>query len=257
MATEPGVRSAERPRVRVLDRDVAMRLTATEYERVDTLFESITADQWGLPTECPGWDVRAVAGHILGMAQMIATVPELARQQMAAQKGAQKTNTVMIDVLTALQVAKNANLTTADLVTRMHAVGPKAARRRRRIPSLIRGRTMPGTQAVGGVEEQWTFGFLFDIILTRDPFMHRLDISRATGIPVMATVEHEGMIVDDVVREWAARHGRPYALHLTGPAGGTWQQGDGEQISMDALEFCLSVSGRAPATGLLCEQVPF
>jgi uncharacterized protein (TIGR03083 family) len=234
-----------------------MRLAATEYERIDALLESITADQWALPTECPGWDVRAVAGHILGMAQMIATVPELARQQMAAQKGAKKTGMVMIDVLTALQVAKNAHLSTADVITGMHAIGPKAARRRRRIPALVRGRTMPGTQAVGGVEEQWTFGFLFDIILTRDPFMHRLDISRATGIPVQATAEHEGVIVDDVVREWAARHARPYTLHLTGPAGGTWQQGDGEQISMDSLEFCRSVSGRAPATGLLCQQIPF
>jgi uncharacterized protein (TIGR03083 family) len=234
-----------------------MRLAATEYERIDALFESVTADQWALPTECPGWDVRAVAGHVLGMAQMIATVPELARQQMAAQKGAKKTGMVMIDVLTALQVAKNAHLSTADVITGMHAVGPKAARRRRRIPALVRGRTMPGTQAVGGIEELWTFGFLFDIILTRDPFMHRLDISHATGIPVQATAEHEGVIVDDVVREWAVRHGRPYTLHLTGPAGGTWQQGDGEQISMDGLEFCRSVSGRAPATGLLCEQVPF
>ena len=257
MATKLGVRSPDKPRVRALDRGVAMRLAATEYERVDALLESITADQWVLPTECPGWDVRAVAGHVLGMAQMIATVPELARQQMAAQKGAKNTNTAMIDVLTALQVAKNADLSTADIATRMRTVGPKATRRRRRMPSFIRGRTMPGTQAVGGVPEQWTFGFLFDIILTRDPFMHRLDISRATGIPVAATAEHEGVIVDDVVREWAARHDHPYTLHLTGPAGGRWQQGDGEQISMDALEFCRSVSGRAPAAGLLSQQVPF
>lgn len=257
MTGQLGIRSPEKPRVRTLDRKVAMRLAATEYERVDALFASITADQWSRPTECPGWDVRAIAGHILGMAQMIATVPELARQQLAAQKGAKQAGVAMIDVLTALQVAKNADLSTADLLNTMRTVGPAAARRRSRIPKLIRDRTMPGTQAVGGVEERWTFGFLFDIILTRDPFMHRLDISRAIGVPIQATAEHEGVIVDDVVREWAARHGLPYALRLTGPAGGTWQRGDSDQVTMDALEFCRSVSGRGPAAGLLAHQVPF
>jgi uncharacterized protein (TIGR03083 family) len=256
MSTELTARSAGRPRVRALDREVAMASAATEYARTGELLESITAAQWGLATDCPGWDVRDVAGHMLGMAQMIATVPELARQQMAAQKGAKKTGTLMIDILTALQVAKNAGLSPAEIVKATHAVGPRAARRRRKMPSFIRSRTMPGTQTVGGAEEQWTFGFLFDIILTRDPFMHRLDISRATGIPMKATTAHEGVIVDDVVREWAARHGQPYTLILSGPAGGTWG-GNGEQISMDALDFCRAVSGRGPATGLLRQQVPF
>ncbi len=200
--------------------------------------------------------MRAVAGHVLGMAQMIATVPELARQQLAAQNGAKKTGAVMIDVLTALQVTKNAALSSAEVVAAMHAVGPKAARRRRRMPAFIRSRTMPGTMAVGDAQEQWTLGYLFDIILTRDPFMHRIDVGRATGIPMHATPEHEGVIVDDVVREWADRHGRAYALDLSGPAGGTWG-GGGEEIQMDAFDFCRSVSGRRPAAGLLAEQVPF
>jgi uncharacterized protein (TIGR03083 family) len=240
----------------MLDRDAAMTAAATEYARFGSMLESIPAGQWGLRTDCPGWDVRAVAGHVLGMAQMVATLPELARQQMAAQKGAKQAGAVMIDVLTALQVARNAGLSPAGVVTAMQAVGPKAARRRRKMPAFIRRRTMPGTQAVGGAEEQWTFGYLFDIILTRDPFMHRLDISRATGIPVCATHEHEGVIVDDVVREWAARHGQPCTLNLSGPAGGTWG-GDGERISMDAFDFCRAVSGRGPAAGLLSQQVPF
>ena len=256
MATETAIRSAARPRLRTLDRDVAMTTAATEYTRVQALFDGITAAQWGLPTDCPGWDVRAVAGHVLGMAQMIATMPELGRQQMGARKGAKKTGALMIDVLTALQVAKNAALSPAEVVTAMYAAGPRAARRRRRMPAFIRSRTMPGTTTVGEAEERWTFGFLFDIILTRDPFMHRLDISRATGIPVQATPAHEGVIVDDVVREWAARHGRPYTLTLSGPAGGTWG-GEGERISMDALDFCRTVSGRGRATGLLSQQVPF
>ncbi|HEY6480771.1 MAG TPA: maleylpyruvate isomerase family mycothiol-dependent enzyme [Streptosporangiaceae bacterium] len=256
MATDTAVRAAGKPRARALDRAVAMTAAATEYARVEELLDGLTAGQWGLPTDCSGWDVRAMAGHVLGMTQMIATVPELARQQVAAQKGANKTGAAMIDALTALQVAKNAELSPAEVVTAMRAVSPRAARRRRKMPAVIRSRTMPGTTTVGTAEERWTFGFLFDIILTRDPFMHRLDISRATGVPPRATAAHEGVIVDDVVREWAQRHGRPYTLNLSGPAGGTWGSG-GEQISMDAFDFCRAVSGRGPATGLLSEQVPF
>ena len=138
----------------------------------------------------------------------------------------------------------------------MRATGPKAARLRRKMPALVRSRTMPGAMTVGDAQERWTFGFLFDIILTRDPFMHRLDISRATGVPVQAARAHEGVIVDDIVREWAARHGRPYTLSLSGPAGGTWG-GEGELITMDAFDFCRTVSGRGPGTGLLSQQVPF
>ncbi len=100
-------------------------------------------------------------------------------------------------------------------------------------------------------------GYLFDVILTRDPFLHRVDIAQATGVAMTVTAEHEGLIVDDVVAEWADRHGAAYHLQLTGPAGGRWRRGDGEHITVDALEFCRALSGRAPAPGLLITQVPF
>ncbi|MDV8001414.1 hypothetical protein [Rhodococcus sp. IEGM 1408] len=113
-------------------------------------------------------------------------------------------------------------------------------------------------------DEYWTLGYLFDVILTRDPFMHRIDIASATGVPMTATAAHEGVIVDDVVAEWAGRHGQAYELELTGPAGGHWQRGgagagttDREYLTMEAFEFCRALSGRAPTAGLLRTQVPF
>lgn len=85
------------------------------------------------------------------------------------------------------------------------------------------------------------------------------------------------MIVADVVAEWASRHGRPCALHLSGPAGGDWSSADFSSgdwssadlsrdasgrvdrpvIVMDAVEFCRAVSGRGPADGLLTTFVAF
>jgi uncharacterized protein (TIGR03083 family) len=257
MAIDVGVRSTKKARRSALDRDVAMTLAATEYERVVAMLESCTPQQWAIQTDCPGWDVRAMAGHMLGMAQMIATVPELVRQQITSQRSAKKTGELTIDSLTALQVAKNANLSTSALVENMRVTGPKAVRGRRRVPALIRNLPMPEAQTVGGQTESWTFGFLFDTILTRDPFMHRIDISKVTGIPMMATAHHEGVLLDDIVREWAARHGQDFKLELSGPAGGSWGTSKGEPMTMDAFEFCQVLAGRKPATGLLIEQVPF
>jgi uncharacterized protein (TIGR03083 family) len=245
------------PRTSNLDRGVAMRLAATEYDRVVALLAALTPAQWSAPTDCPAWDVRAMAGHMLGMAQMAATLLETVRQQVGAQRRAKRDGASLIDALTALQVDKNAGLTPNEVVDEMRRVGPKAARARRRSQGFVRARTMPGLQDVGDHQEAWTFGYLLDVILTRDPFMHRVDITRATGAPMHADPSHEGIIIDDVIQEWAGRHGAPYQLVLTGPAGGRWSRGDAEPVELDAFEFCRMLSGRSSATGLLAEQVPF
>jgi len=46
------------------------------------------------------------------------------------------------------------------------------------------------------------------VILTRDPWMHRLDLAPATDMPLHLTADHDGVIVADVVAEWADRHGK-------------------------------------------------
>ena len=149
-------------------------------------------------------------------------------------------------------------MTPAQIVARFQQVAPKASRGRRLTPGLIRRRTMPQLQVVGDHEEPWTIGYLIDVILTRDPWMHRIDISRATGAVPVLTPEHDGVLVADVVQEWAQRHGQPFALNLTGPAGGSWTVGTGaESIDLDAVQFCRTVSGRAAGEGLLTTQVPF
>jgi uncharacterized protein (TIGR03083 family) len=240
---------ARRPR---FDREVAMELAAKEYERVADLFDQLTPKQWAADTDCPDWDVRAMAGHMLGMIQMAASLPEMLRQQAASARRAKREGGLMIDALTSLQVEKNAALTPAEVASEVRRLAPRAVQGRRRPPASIRNRAM--NEETDG---WWTFGYLFDVILTRDPFMHRIDITRATGVPMPATAEHEGVLVNDVVHEWAERHRSPYTLELSGPAGGRWQNGQGEHLAMDAFEFCRALSGRAPATGLLTTQVPF
>jgi hypothetical protein len=88
--------------------------------------------------------------------------------------------------------------------------------------------------------------------------MHRVDITRATGREMVLTADHDGRLVADVVAEWARRHGQPFTLHLTGPAGGVFTQGTGgDELTLDAVEFCRTLSGRANGAGLLTQEVPF
>jgi uncharacterized protein (TIGR03083 family) len=242
------------PRPSALDRKVAMRLASTEYDRFAAVLDGLAASDWTQPTDCPAWDVRAMASHVLGMAEGSASIREGNRQRRAAMRR----GGVFIDALTDLQVEERSTLAPAEIARQFTAVGPRAARGRRRTPRFIRRRRLPIAQQVGDVLEWWTLGYLVDVVLTRDVWMHRVDITRATGRPMQLTADHDGLIVADIVAEWAQRHDRPCTLRLTGPAGGNWSSGaGGPHIELDAGEFCRTVSGRQNGDGLLNVAVPF
>lgn len=240
-----------------MTRSEAERVAATEYTRMVEQLRSLADDDWTQPTDCPLWDVRAMAGHSVGMMGDFTSFRSLVRRMVAATRAAKKAGGPMVDSLTAMQVAGNAELSTSELIARAEQLGPKAARWRAKAPAPFR--MMPIKETVGGEVETWRMGYLLDTILTRDPWMHRVDIARATGRDMHLTADHDGRIVADVVAEWARRHGRPFALTLTGPAGGEFTAGDGsgERIAIDAVEFCRILSGRASGDGLLTQEVPF
>lgn len=252
--TLTGKGTAAAPRSPALDRSTAMRLAATEYDRFLAQLRSLSSEDWATETECPDWDVRALATHVLGMAEMSASI----RQQFHQMRAARNRGGVFIDALTSVQVEERVDLGPARIVARFTEVGPRAARGRRRTPGFVRRRTMPVQQPVGDRVEPWSFGFLIDVVLTRDTWMHRVDIARAAGQEPELTADHDGVLVADVVAEWATRHGQPCMLTLTGPAGGSWSWGaGGPKLQLDAVEFCRLLSGRGHAEGLLRVQVPF
>lgn len=240
--------------IRRIERPEAGALAGAEFQRVVELLSSLDAADWHRPTDCPGWDVRAMSGHILGAARTFSSLPQLLAHLPAAALTKGKRD--LVDSLTDLQVRRNAGLAPAAVIAGLAAIGPVNARWRssRR---LLRRLPLKNPTPGGGVET-WSLGYLFDVILTRDPWMHRIDISRAVGRPMVLTVDHDGRIVADVVAEWATRHGEPFGLQLTGPAGGRFVQGDGgPELELDTVEFCRIVSGRATGDGLLRQFVPF
>lgn len=245
-----------------IERPIAMRLAETEYQRVADAVNALRPEDWARPTDCPAWDVRQLVAHIAGMAKFNSTPLEMALQMRAA-KARQQDGQALVDAQTAVQIDQREHLGPEELRAELRRVGPRAAKGRRRTPGVVRHRRLPEPQVVNGIAETWSIGYLTDVILTRDPWMHRLDLARATGQAPVLTADHDGVIVADVVTEWARRHGRPYRLELTGPAGGSWVSGAGdEEIVMDAADFCRVVSGRpgpdhGKPAGLLATQVPF
>ncbi|MCD9623921.1 maleylpyruvate isomerase family mycothiol-dependent enzyme [Rhabdothermincola salaria] len=244
--------------IRPIAREEVESLAATEYRRVADQLRRLGPDDWSQPTACPLWDVRAMAAHSAGMMATFTGYGAMFRTMRAASKEAKRSGGPRVDGLTATQVAERADATTDDLIAEIDRLGPVAARWRATRPALMR--RMPMKEEVGGVPETWRMGYLLETILTRDPWMHRVDVADATGAEVELTAEHDGRIVADVVAEWARRHGQAFVLELTGPGPlqVVYQQGtDGEHVAIDALEFCRILSGRATGAGLLTQEVPF
>jgi uncharacterized protein (TIGR03083 family) len=249
------------PRKSALDRAVALRLAATEYQRCTDVFRALTPAQWQAPTCCPAWDIRQMAAHMLGMVEMAASIREGFRQQRKAGKIAGREGSTHLDALTGLQVDERTGWTPQQITDTYAARAGAAVAGRRRTPPFVRSRTMPMSLDINGAPEPWTFGYLIDVILTRDPWMHRLDIAAATGTEPHLTADHDGVIVADVVAEWASRHGKEFTLTLTGPAGGTWRQGEnGPGLTLEAADFCRATA-RRPASvtldQLMNTEVPY
>jgi hypothetical protein len=192
------------------------------------------------------------------MVHLQADAEERGRQIKAAAALAARNNTRRIDELTGLQVADHAGLSTGDLLTALHEAVPRGlAARRALVPPAA---DTPYDSELPG-EPMWTLGHLFDVIHTRDPWLHRIDICRATDREPLLTPEHDGRIIENVVAEWATRHGEPFRLELTGPAGGRYvtpgAPDDLPELRIDAVEFCRVLSGRAAGDGLLATPVVF
>ena len=243
-----------------LTHDQAMHLQSTELDRTLELLRSFEPADWSAQTDCPAWDVHRMYLHVLGACEAGASMKENLHQMRAA-KARQKAEGEPLEAnLSAVQVQERLDLTPTDLVDRLAAVAPVTVRKRTKTPALMRAVRM---KIDGPVVEKWALGYLMDTIYLRDLWMHRVDACRATGRPLVLTGDHDGVIVADVVAEWARRHGQPFTLTLTGAAGGRYTSAGGAAdtasltLELDAVEFCRTLAGRSPGTGLLGTIVPF
>jgi uncharacterized protein (TIGR03083 family) len=245
--------------IEALTHHEAMRLQADELALTLALLRSLDPAEWSTATDCPAWDVRAMYLHVLGACEAGASMRENIHQLRRARSHRKQRGGPLEAALSAVQVRERINLSPIQVVERFADIVPKTVRGRSRVPALVRNHA--GLAVDGPVHETWKFGYLIDTIYLRDLWMHRVDMSRALNRPLELSSDHDGRIVADVVAEWARRHGKCFVLELYGPAGGTYAHDPdvlgAEHLSLDAVEFCRTLSGRAPATGLLATVVPF
>ena len=236
----------------------AMAMAAVELDRFLALVDSLGPDDWRRPTACTRWDVRQVLAHVTGAAAGFARWSEFRRQNNPRlHRRYRQPGDTVIDRINAIQVADRADRAPAALIAELREVGPRAIATRRRLPAPLRAVRLPMPPPIGRV---MPIGYLTDLIYTRDLWMHRLDIARATGRPMVLTAEHDGrvtaLVVRDLAHTLAPLLGDASLVYaLTGLAGGAWLIGDNPApaavIQMDALDFNLLASGRLAPADLL------
>jgi uncharacterized protein (TIGR03083 family) len=237
-----------------ITRPEARVLAEEEFTRFADLVTSLTPDEWEAPTDCIGWDVRKMVLHVLGSGDAQASVREFAHQlRRGLPLNKEFDSHHWVDGLNELQIRERADLSSAEIVAQVGAVGPKAVKGRWGTPLPARYLPLSFGPPIG-----WApLKYLLDVGFTRDVWAHRIDVHVAIGRPMQLTADHDGRLVADIVGEWADIHGQPFELLLDGPAGGKFTQGvAGERVEIGALEFIRTLSGRIPGTGVLGNPLP-
>jgi uncharacterized protein (TIGR03083 family) len=237
-----------------IQRSEARDLAEREFVRFAELVASLTPEEWQTPTDCTGWDVRAMVLHVLGSADAQASVRQFLHQ---LRRGLPLNKEIdshhWVDGLNEVQIRERSDLSNDEVVAQLEAVGPKAVKGRWGTPLPMRYLPLPFGPPIG-----WApLKYLLDVGFTRDVWAHRIDIHAVIGRPMHLTPDHDGRLVADIVAEWASIHGEPFELVLEGPAGGKFSQGvGGERVEIDALEFIRVLAGRRPGTGVLRHPLP-
>jgi uncharacterized protein (TIGR03083 family) len=223
--------------------DEVHQLLETAFERFMRLIESLDPQDWSKPTACTAWNVHDMAAHQAGGYASGIGYGEMFRQYSRIPKNGQLPE----DAINDLQVGERARMTPAELVAELKHVGPKAIHNWTYGFRAIKWIAIP--HPVGGF---MSLRQLMWVTHSRDTWMHRLDICRATGRNFEQTREHDGrineLVVLDVARKLDGKLGnRAIRLVLTGISGGEWILGNGEpeaELEMDTLDFNIFVSGR-------------
>jgi uncharacterized protein (TIGR03083 family) len=222
----------------------AFTLMQTSFERLLELLGTLDMQDWSKPTACTAWDVHDVVAHQAGGYASGTGYGEMLRQYGSIPKPGQLPE----DTINARQVGERKEKSPGELIAELKETGPVAIQNWAYRFRLIKPLTLP--HAVGGL---MSMRYLMWVIHSRDTWMHRLDICRATGRAFEQTPEHDGriaaLVMRDVGRKLARKlGGQAIVFELSGLAGGAWKFGVGEPavtVKMDVLEFNIFASGRS------------
>jgi uncharacterized protein (TIGR03083 family) len=205
------------------------------------VLRGLSESEWLAPTECEPWDVKDVAAHTLAWAEALSSPRLYGKQAVEGIRNKRSFGGSSLDATNDYQVRSLRELSTDEILTRLD----KHLRRMNSILGVVGValRPVPYREPFSG---HWVnLGYVANRILTRDHFMHRLDIYRALGSDV-ASIPSDSTIVADVVKEWARRSDASVTLDLRGPAGGSFVCGTGSSGSVrcDAYDLMRRLAGR-------------
>ena len=238
-----------------INHNEAMQITAVENRKFGELMSALSPEQWSTQTECPLWDVRAMAAHLVGSAASQASPREFIRQKRGGKPICKELGSPFWwDGMNELQVRERAQLTTVQLIAEWATISPKALKSRGKLPKLIAGLKLLNLPAPVGRQP---LSYLFDIGFTRDVWAHRIDIAHSLATEPDHDAIHDGRVLADIIAEWAATHGEPFTLVLDGPAGGTYVQGvGGDEIHISVVDFVRTLAERTAGVGVLRHSLP-
>ena len=226
-----------------LNGEEAYRLLDTELSRFLALAATLDGDDWDRPTACAGWSVRDILAHQAGGYASGSSYREMFRQTLRIPKPGQ----LIEDAINDFQLKERAGKAPAALIEELRDVGPVAAKKW--AYQFRFGKLFSIPHPIAGT---LSLRYLLQVTHSRDTWMHRLDICRATGREFEQTKAHDGriaaLVMLDVARLPAKKLNWPtLVFDLTGIAGGRWKIGTGEPaatIGMDVLDFNIFASGR-------------
>ncbi len=201
IAIEPTVEIANAQTIPAQTHKEAGHLAAVELDRLLATVNAISDDTLENPTDCSLWNVHQMVAHLVGACAGHTSLAEFKRQYIS--NPLKQEFESPIDAVNNLQVADRADRTIKEVIEELRFEGPKAIRVRQRIPWLIRNIWLPlGPLGLAPI------GYLTDTIYTRDWWMHRADLCRATGQNMYLTPEHDGRIVALVLRDLVRKRAR-------------------------------------------------
>jgi uncharacterized protein (TIGR03083 family) len=209
------------------------------------LLASIEGDEWQRRTVCDEWDVADIPGHLIGQAEDVNHPLSFPRRWVKAKRAYPAIP--RIDAHMMVQADEHRGTPVAELQQKFDRLWGKATRTISRNPGLIR-RMQVKVEGVPGFDKL-TLGYIQDILLARDLWMHRDDVCQALGRPFDAGPYAEELVAQVMldIQDGPFWKGLPVELILTGQGGGTYRLGDGPPIATvrtDAVAYMRTLSGR-------------